>query len=233
MGAGIPCSHSPIIDGRETLTWLSLLHVSCLTRRSANLYNAAPLYGGCGTVIIVHVTAPGLRPFLARPMLQPCLQLLAQRVLEPFSPTPTTSPSFRLLPSSPIRRLTEAMSYDNPYTKAPPVAKAPTLGAKDPLIGFLPRKVTGEQVKKAMVRHYRLLCRCMVRMNERLYRKASSILSRSGHTLPSTRRSSRLGRSSPSSVRWTSFSKWYVSFAVFLSNEGRSESASGIPHPGP
>ena len=44
------------------------------------------------------------------------------------------------------------MSYDNPYTKAPPVPKS--LGAKDPLYGFLPRKVTAKQVLAAMVRSY-------------------------------------------------------------------------------
>ncbi|KAI0696986.1 P-loop containing nucleoside triphosphate hydrolase protein [Cerioporus squamosus] len=40
------------------------------------------------------------------------------------------------------------MSYDNPYTRAPPVPKS--LGTKDPLYGFLPRKVTGKQVLAAM-----------------------------------------------------------------------------------
>ncbi|KAI0696959.1 P-loop containing nucleoside triphosphate hydrolase protein [Cerioporus squamosus] len=40
------------------------------------------------------------------------------------------------------------MSYDNPYTRAPPVPKS--LGTKDPLYGFLPRKVTGKQVTAAM-----------------------------------------------------------------------------------
>ncbi|KAI8977852.1 pre-mRNA-splicing factor ATP-dependent RNA helicase PRP43 [Trametes punicea] len=43
------------------------------------------------------------------------------------------------------------MSY-NPYTTRPPVSSSPvpTLGEKDPLFGFLPRKVTAEQVLKAM-----------------------------------------------------------------------------------
>ncbi|TFK79631.1 P-loop containing nucleoside triphosphate hydrolase protein [Polyporus arcularius HHB13444] len=40
------------------------------------------------------------------------------------------------------------MSADNPYTRAPPVPKG--LGTKDPLYGFLPRKVTGKQVLAAM-----------------------------------------------------------------------------------
>ncbi|KAI0740348.1 pre-mRNA-splicing factor ATP-dependent RNA helicase PRP43 [Earliella scabrosa] len=43
------------------------------------------------------------------------------------------------------------MASENPYTRAPPLAKAaPSLGAQDPLFGFLPRKVTGKQVLKAM-----------------------------------------------------------------------------------
>ncbi|KAI0739572.1 pre-mRNA-splicing factor ATP-dependent RNA helicase PRP43 [Daedaleopsis nitida] len=43
------------------------------------------------------------------------------------------------------------MSY-NPYTSAPPIFRAPaqSLGEKDPLFGFLPRKVTAQQVQKAM-----------------------------------------------------------------------------------
>ena len=49
------------------------------------------------------------------------------------------------------------MSFDNPYTKAPPVGKAVSLGAKDPLFGFLPRKVTAKQVEKALVRVFALL----------------------------------------------------------------------------
>ncbi|TFK85106.1 P-loop containing nucleoside triphosphate hydrolase protein [Polyporus arcularius HHB13444] len=40
------------------------------------------------------------------------------------------------------------MSSDNPYTRAPPVLKS--LGTKDPLYGFLPRRVTGKQVLAAM-----------------------------------------------------------------------------------
>ncbi|KAI0739564.1 pre-mRNA-splicing factor ATP-dependent RNA helicase PRP43 [Daedaleopsis nitida] len=43
------------------------------------------------------------------------------------------------------------MAY-NPYTSAPPIFRAPaqSLGEKDPLFGFLPRKVTAKQVQKAM-----------------------------------------------------------------------------------
>ena len=45
-----------------------------------------------------------------------------------------------------------AMGYEtyNPYTSAPPVVAKPPAGV-NPLHGFLPRKVTAEQVTKAMV----------------------------------------------------------------------------------
>ncbi|EIW52885.1 pre-mRNA-splicing factor ATP-dependent RNA helicase PRP43 [Trametes versicolor FP-101664 SS1] len=44
------------------------------------------------------------------------------------------------------------MASYNPYTARPPVSDspAPALGSKDPLFGFLPRKVTSEQALKAM-----------------------------------------------------------------------------------
>ncbi|EMD36146.1 DNA/RNA helicase [Gelatoporia subvermispora B] len=44
------------------------------------------------------------------------------------------------------------MSYDNPYTRAPPVknAASSSLGASNPLHGWLPRKVYAKQVREAM-----------------------------------------------------------------------------------
>ncbi|KAI0631615.1 pre-mRNA-splicing factor ATP-dependent RNA helicase PRP43 [Trametes polyzona] len=44
------------------------------------------------------------------------------------------------------------MAEYNPYTSKPPVSSspAPSLGAQDPLYGFLPRSVTSQQVLKAM-----------------------------------------------------------------------------------
>ncbi|KAL1942317.1 hypothetical protein VTO73DRAFT_6381 [Trametes versicolor] len=44
------------------------------------------------------------------------------------------------------------MASYNPYTNRPAVSDspAPPLGSKDPLFGFLPRKVTSEQALKAM-----------------------------------------------------------------------------------
>lgn len=46
------------------------------------------------------------------------------------------------------------MASYNPYTNRPAVSDspAPALGSKDPLFGFLPRKVTSEQTLKAMAR---------------------------------------------------------------------------------
>ena len=40
---------------------------------------------------------------------------------------------------------------DNPYTKAPPLPADKATGRKDPLYGFIPKKVTLKQVLSAMV----------------------------------------------------------------------------------
>ena len=88
---------------------------------------------------------------------QPSLEL---RHLRSSSSSSSLAPS-SLLVFLPGALATLLMASENPYTRAPPLAKA-SLGAQDPLFGFLPRKVTGKQVLKAMVRPLHRILGCCV-----------------------------------------------------------------------
>jgi hypothetical protein len=110
-------------------------------------------------------------------------------------------------------------SIDNPYLQhlpphqrgAGPAGGSGSMAAaaKDPLYGFLPRKVTSGQVTKAMVRIFHFIAKKNTdSVVDAANRNTTQTRSRNYHILHNTRRFWRVGRSYLCSPKWKNFTRW-------------------------